>query len=44
MQLLKKLKAFSQFFSPFLKSSSNFEDFVKKKKKMRFILNVFLKL
>ena len=33
MQLSKKLKAFSQFFSPFLKSSSNFQDFVKKKKK-----------
>ena len=30
MQLSKKLKPFSQFFSPFLKSSSNFEHFEKK--------------
>ena len=30
MQLSKKLKTFSQFFFPFLKSSSNFEHFEKK--------------
>ena len=30
MQLSKKLKTFSQFFFPFLKSVSNFEHFEKK--------------
>ena len=30
MQLSKKVKTFSQFFAPFLKSSSNFEHFEKK--------------
>ena len=29
MQLSKKVKTFSQFFSPFLKSSSKFENFEK---------------
>ena len=41
MQLSKKLKPFSQFFSSFLKYSSNSEHY---EKKMTFIANVFLKL
>ena len=38
MQLSKKKKAFSIFFSAFLKGSENFEDF---QKKMTFIADVF---
>ena len=41
MQLSKKLKTFSQFFSPSLKPSSSFKHF---KKKMTFMANVFPKL
>ena len=41
MQLSQKQKIFSQFFSAFLKSRSNFEHI---KKKMTLIANVFPKL
>ena len=40
MQLSKKQKIFSQFFAPFLKSTSNFEDF---EKKMTLTADVFQK-
>ena len=39
--LSQKQKTFSQFFSPFLKSTLNFEHF---QTKMTFIANVFLKV
>ena len=35
MQLSRKQKAFSEFFSAFLKSSLNFEHFQKKKEKKK---------
>ena len=44
MQLSRKQKTFSEFFSAFLKSSLNFEHFQKKKKKMTLIAQVFPKL
>ena len=43
MQVSPKQKTFSEFFSAFLKSKLNFEDF-QKKKKMSLIADVFPKL
>ena len=43
-QFSEKRKAFSQFFLPFLESTSSFKHFEKKKKKMMVIANVFRKL
>ena len=41
IQLCRKQKTFSDFFAAFLKSSLNFQDFPKKKKKMTLIAEVF---